>query len=559
MNKIFKLLNFLFLKTQENKTKSFLFIASLSWIVSVYGFSLDGFQKWDVISGLSLSFADLPEGDNGWILTGKILWIITLASTVIFVLLRDFLYQLTIKSIASSYEKHIVVCGDNNLDISGIFGVDETPHVIVISDSGMTDEALSQYSSKGIYFINADNSLETWNKAGIKTCEFVIVSDGSDSKNIAIANRVNEYIKDRKIKIYANVEDYATMSIASNKDNVSFFNNSLTATRKLFQGKCLTTGVNTFDDNNEQVHLLVIGFGNYGQSVTLEAIKLGHFYNGNSLKITIVDQSKAAFDAFKKYYNYEPIADLELEFVLMNIESKDFDQRILDNFDATYVAICLGDDNTTQLMLQDMATKLHQNKNLDGKSIPFAVQLKEDDDLRCNYNGVDIIKFEQTTIEDIKGVDLNDKAKQLHEMWGGEWEGLSFHEKDKNYAPADHEIIKAEVIKKLITKNGQEAVEEAVSLKKQKAEHYKFNELSDMQQRMIDMEHRRWNAYHYINGWKHSDIYDKDKEHKLHPCLINTSSLEKLPKAKDFKIDYYVEDINSWNIAFNQLTTTNNK
>jgi len=299
----------------------------------------------------------------------------------------------------------------------------------------------------------------------------------------------------------------------------------------------------------------------------------GHFYNGNSLKITIVDQSKTAFDAFKKYYNYESIAGLELEFVLMNVESKDFDQRILDNFDATYVAICLSDDNTTQLILQDMAAKLHQNESLGDKHIPFAVRIKEDDDLRCNYESIDILKFEQTTIKDIKGEDLNDKARSLHEQWEKDgknpWDLLSFHDKDKNYAPADHEIIKTAVIKKLIQEHGQEEVKKAVSLKmqndetrslhEQKDEHYKFNELSDMQQKMIDMEHRRWNAYHYINGWKSKDIYDKDAEHKLHPCLINTSDLENLPKAKDFKIDYYVEDINSWKITFDRLISTNTK
>jgi voltage-gated potassium channel Kch len=585
MNIIFKLLNSLFLKVQKNRTLAFLIAASLSWLVSVYAFSFDGFQKWDIVEGLVLFFADMPDGDNGWIITGKLLWMITLAAAIVFVALKDFLYQLTIKSIANSLEKHIVVCGNNNLDISKRFGVDVDSqisedqveemqqfnsllsntinlkqHAIVISDSGMTDEALSQYSSQGIYFVNADNSPETWNKAGIETCDFVIVSDESDSKNIAVANRINEYLKkENKVKIYTNVEDYITMSVASNKDNISFFNNSLTATRKLFQSKCLTTGVNTFDKNKEQVHLLVIGFGNYGQSVALEAIKLGHFYNGNSLKITIVDQSKTAFDAFKKYYNYESIAALELEFVLMNVESKDFDQRILDNFDATYVAICLSDDNTTQLILQDMAAKLHQNESLDGKHIPFAVRIKEDDDLRCNYESIDILKFEQTTIKDIKGVDLNDKAQDLHEMYGGIWEGLSFHEKDKNYAPADHEIIKTAVIKNLIHEHGQEEVEKAVSLQKQKDKHYKFNELSDMQQKMIDMEHRRWNAYHYINGWKSKDIYDKDAEHKLHPCLINTSKLENLPKAKDFKIDYYFEDIKSWKITFDRLISTNTK
>ena len=628
MNDFLKILITFFLRVQKNKLQSIFYSALLSWLTGIIAYSLDGFEMWNLVQAIALSFAD-ADTDNGWMLFSKIMWMITIASLVIFVALGKILYKLTIRSISSSYDRHVIVCGNNDLDISEKFGVklsssvtedqiDELrqfdsllsnasgqgQYVIVISDIGMTEESLPRYAAQGIYFINADNSPEIWKEAGIGTCDYVIVSDESDSKNIAIAHGIHGYIEENslnEVDIYVDIEDYTTMSVASNKDNISFFNNSLTATRKLFQSKCLTTGVNTFDNNDEQVHLLVIGFGNYGQSVALEAIKLGHFYNGNSLKITIVDQSKTAFDAFKKYYNYESIAGLELEFVLMNVESKDFDQRILDNFDATYVAICLSDDNTTQLILQDMAAKLHQNESLGDKHIPFAVRIKEDDDLRCNYESIDILKFEQTTIKNIKGVDLNDKAQNLHEQWDPKgknpWNLLSFHEKDKNYAPADHEIIKTAVIKKLIEKHGQEEVEKAVSLQNQKDKHYKFNELSDMQQKMIDMEHRRWNAYHYINGWKSKDFGDKDAEHKLHPCLIKTSDLENLPKAENFKEiaeeyrkcvdavcakyevnsredlndeqkeeidkeedkDYYVEDINSWKIAFERYTGTNKK
>ena len=587
MNIFFKLLNSLFLEIQKNHTRAFLCIAMLSWIVSTYAFSLDGFKMWNLVSGLTLSFADMPDGNDGWILTGKLLWMLTLASAITFVALKDFLYKQTVKSIVSAHEKHIVICVDSLASkekfgfelvlsmthdypdelqesdslLSDISNLNQ--YVIVINNTNMTAESLSQYSAQGVYFINADvDSPDIWRKAGIDSCEYVIVSDESDSKNIEIANGINKYIDEHrfnKVSIYTDVEDYATMSVATKEKNISFFNSSLSTARKLFQKKSLTTGVDTIKDNDEQVHLLVLGFGNYGISVVLEAIKLGHFYNGNSLKITIVDQSQSAFDAFKKYYNYQDIKDLELEFISMNVESDAFDQTVLRNFDATYVAMCLGNDNVTQLVLQDMIMKLNQSESSVKNHIPFSVRMKGAADLRCIHPNMDIFKFETIKIEDIKGRVLNDKARELHEKWGGEqWEMLSFHEKDKNFAPADHEIIKMEVIKQLIQEYGQKSIESAVSLTRQEGKHYQFKDLSDLQQKMIDTEHRRWNAYHFINGWVRKDIDDKDAEHKQHPCLVETPNLENLPKAKDFKIDYYVEDINSWKIAFDRIISVDN-
>jgi hypothetical protein len=46
-------------------------------------------------------------------------------------------------------------------------------------------------------------------------------------------------------------------------------------------------------------------------------------------------------------------------------------------------------------------------------------------------------------------------------------------------------------------------------------------------EKMIRMEHNRWNAYHYLNGWKYGDIKNKSK--KEHDCLL---------PLKDFDKDY---------------------
>jgi len=569
MNKLKQHENFntFLLFIHKNKVLSFLIMAALSWAVSVAGYYTHLSENqgliWNLINGFTLSFADMPGGQNAWIAIGKILWLTTLASAIIFVALRKLLYLSVIKSIAKSGKEHVVVCGGINLDINNLKFNDQ--YVIVITNTIHNDEDLIEYGKHKIYFINADYTDETWQKVGVETSEYIIVSDESDRKDITIAKKINKFLKDKgqdkDIKIYVDLEDYFTMNSEGYDENIFFYNNSLIAARKLFQteGRSLTYGVDTFGDNSKQVHLLIIGFGKYGQSIALEAIKIGHFYNGNSLKITIVDQVKTEFDAFNKFYNYDSIPDLDLEFKEVNIHSKEFDEQIIKNFNATYVVICIDNDNSTQLFLQDLNLKLIQNENFIEKEIPIAVRIRDEESpINNKNNNINLIKLELTTINNIKGidekegVDLNDKARKLHEMWGGTWKGLSFHEKDKNYAPADHEVLKLDVIEHLIQKHGEKNVVNAILIEEE-VEHHKFKELSEMQQKMIDMEHRRWNAYHYINGWIYGE--KRNNDFKIHTCLVDTKELENLPQDKQ---DYYLNDMNNWRKALEKYMEIRN-
>lgn len=596
-------LNTVFLGMQVNKPKVVFISGLLSLIVSTYAYSFrdEGFQWWDIVNGLTLSFADMPDEHDEWIVVGKILWMITLTLAIVFVALKNLLYEQSIKSIAeSSNREHIVVFG-NSLDLTQEMGFElalsmteehledlkqmdnllgnlsdlnnssknkPKQYTIVVSDTKITEAFKVEFSNNGIYFIDSDsNTPGIFERAGIKTCKYVIVSDESDSANIAIAENIIKHVKAHNLKdfpIYTDIEDYATMSVATKELNILPFNNSLSAARKMFQKISLTTGVNTID-KNEQVHLLIIGFGSSGSSVAIEAMKLGHFYNKKPLKITIIDGSQGDFDAFEKYYNPQELIDrkyLELEFKCMDTESIEFNNYILGDLGITYIAICLDTDNRAQLVLNDLLVNLNQKKGQINNKTPIAVRMKKDIDLRCIYKEMNVFKFEFPTIDDIVNGVLNDKAKALHEQWDPDnnrpWKGLAYHEKDKNFAPADHEIIKADVIEYLLQKHGEGKIKDLVSLSARKDRHYQYKELSIERQNMIDMEHRRWNAYHLINGWKEgSGLKDKNELSKLHPCITKTQDLEKLTKAIDYEqFDYYVEDIRSWKLALTKCLET---
>ncbi|PWE20373.1 hypothetical protein DF188_07850 [Aliarcobacter skirrowii] len=46
-------------------------------------------------------------------------------------------------------------------------------------------------------------------------------------------------------------------------------------------------------------------------------------------------------------------------------------------------------------------------------------------------------------------------------------------------------------------------------------------------EKLIESEHERWNAFHYINGWEYIDEEKKDKDKKLHHCLKQISKFDK--------------------------------
>ncbi len=52
-------------------------------------------------------------------------------------------------------------------------------------------------------------------------------------------------------------------------------------------------------------------------------------------------------------------------------------------------------------------------------------------------------------------------------------------------------------------------------------------EYKTMFEKLIRTEHNRWNAFHYLNGWKYGET--KNKAKKVHDCLL---PLEKFKKPE---------------------------
>ena len=251
MNKIFKLLNSFLLEVQTNRVRTFLIIVSWSWLVSVYAFiSLDGFQTWDLINGLTLSFTDMPHANDGWILTGKLLWMLTLASAIVFVALKDWLYEKTIHWITSLNinENHIIVISDDFERILKSIDKDKNlagHYKILIVNHVIDAELKEHYRKRKVFFVSTDEmeNITTTN------CEFIIIANNAEFENLETAKKLDEENKKNhknNIKIYTRINNYNTMTSSIGKDdeedtNIMFFNIGMHAARQLFQKTPLTT------------------------------------------------------------------------------------------------------------------------------------------------------------------------------------------------------------------------------------------------------------------------------------------------------------------------------
>jgi hypothetical protein len=287
------------------------------------------------------------------------------------------------------------------------------------------------------------------------------------------------------------------------------------------------------------------------------------------MKITVVHNNEESVQEYSNYHNYVLIDDIDARFKNVNLNSSDFYEQVIygENSDATYtyVVMSLGNDEITQRVLEDITVKIRPDQEL---------KIKKDTPLYVRYNfytkGKNNLIYNPKTRFKIDTFDktykfkdeiLDKRAKVLHEAYKKEakfkvepWNHLEFYKKDKNFAASDHEIVKLEVIKELISEYDEDKIEKAISIDKQDNNpHYKFKDLSEIQQKMVDMEHRRWNAYHYINGWIYGE--KRNNDFKIHTCLVDTEELENLPQDKQ---DYYLNDLTSWKNAYKEYLREKN-
>lgn len=538
-------------------------IIGLIWIASLL-LGMVGFTNFSLENGSNWSFGDilyrtlqlpkLSAGDvdgkmNDYLEVARFL----LPSISVYAIILGF-FSLLEKQLQwlklLAIRDHCVICG---LGRKGGFLAKDLLRqglkvVVIESDSNCKETKLIQ--KKGGIVLDGDaTKQEVLNSAKISRAKYLICLLGNDSMNLQAAIQAYQIAKIKKSK-----ELNCTICITSKdllhliKYNELFPTNDIpfrlvvfnpydrTARSLLLRDEVLDSSSN--DDNR---HLLIVGWGQLGESLIIQAVNSWRLSRKSNLIITVLDRS--AQERFSSLVERYPgiqqsctINPIELD-LSNNVQLTTEIQQLKSAVDTAY--LCLSDP---VLSLQVFLC-LNRLPNL--RHIQYRIRLDNQSDFATvfttsmlnNNNSKDVMLYdlyENSCKGDLVFSDTRTNlARGLFELYNTNnindpenkrityrWEQLPIDVQNANLNQADRVFLLLNSIGCTFAYT-QCSDEEIVT----------FTE--DEIETMAKLEHLLWSKEKTENGWKYGDI--RDPQLKTHPVLLSWEKLPDYEKEKNRK------------------------
>jgi hypothetical protein len=293
-------------------------------------------------------------------------------------------------------------------------------------------------------------------------------------------------------------------------------------------------------ENGRPVRLVVIGFEAMGQSVALQAARIGHFANGQKLRITIVDNENDPHrrDFLGRYPAFPELCDTE--FVPGDPADPEIISKVAegvwDRNELTSVVVAIPND------VDGLKIALSLLKFRKGRGLPHLVHMNSRSgvaSLLTPEDGTDEVVADLHpfgSFDSVCGLEmvvherLDRLAQAVHEFYtqdqvkrgtGGEstvpWAVLPPEYRESSRANADHIPIKLRVIGARLAP--RDTVAEPIT---------KFT--GEQIEILAEMEHARWVAERRLTGWTSGP---KDVRRRTNPNLVPWSDLDEKTKEID--------------------------
>lgn len=456
---------------------------------------------------------------------------------------------------------HVVVCGLGRKGhrLTHDF-LSRGQRVVVIEKDEENDYLLAAREAGAIVMLNAAADDALLRQARVAQASVLLAVTGDDGANIETALAARRLVRDEApgrtspLRVLSHVNDLrlcgllrgAKVLTGGGKEPVEAmpFNIHEAAARVLLRDHPLDRERLGAGDPRF-VHLCVVGFGQMGESIALQAARLVHVANGSRLRVTIVDRK--AEERRQRFLGRCPgftsVADLDVlegdvEYaeVLERIEAWGQDSGRLLN-----IAVCLDDDR------RGIACGLTLVERLRGRQVPVRVRMSQEAGMSALVHGTgeghwtgQISVFGMLdrlcTGESVLGEELDLLARRTHEHYlkrklaegeplGSrpamkEWSALDEFFRESNRQQADHIRVKLRAIGcRLESASPSDAAPGT------------FAFTADEVELLARMEHDRWCARHLLEGWRRGDT--RDDVAKTHPCLIPWEDLEERYRDND--------------------------
>lgn len=475
--------------------------------------------------------------------------------------------------------KHVIICGLNKKSMYIIKQFRKNDEKVIVIEKNNNNEYIEKCKDLGA-LIMIGNCTDRFilRRARVHHAKYLISIESDDSINMEVGilaykrltkrygQKKASRIRKKKLSCFVHIKDIHLQTLYFPYNlfyegityfELKIFNIYENCARCLFQDFEIDRLVDTKTKGN-QIHLLVIGFGEMGESVVLQAVKQANYANEEKLRITIIDRNieelKNQFE-----YRYPAISEIcDIRYVALDIKNlKDFDDKLhsIDNeYPLTAIIICFNDKNisincalTLPIILKD-------------KKIPVRVELEENKELFKYFESYPIKPFglikKSCSREIILNETLDLLSKQIHEYyWKKEltylekqgikiedlseqkkttllpWDQLPIDLRKSNSQQVDHTFIKLRAIDcDIIPIDGKI--------------HSEFIFKPEELELLARMEHNRWLTERKLSGWTYGN--EKNRKNKKSPFIKPFDDLSEEERRKDLEFIKYIPQLLSF-------------
>ena len=311
------------------------------------------------------------------------------------------------------------------------------------------------------------------------------------------------------------------------------------------------------ETKGQGLNLLFIGFGKVNQHLAFHALHIAHYITEEPITLNILDKDAERVEkewrALAK--NYEKVA--KVFFHSFDVEKESLrDKTLTMKNNVTHIFVSLKDD------FLDMAEGIDLVEIYE--YTPIFIKMKEgrlvSEWLDNQGDSFQTIKrypfyYEVLSSSNVLKEPLDKLAKEAHQKYqlmkfnynvkdiDKDWSSLTEFSRESNRYQMVHNRTKIMLL-------GLETVpmdrENPLILSQQEYKEY----ITPHIDKLAEVEHKRWNAFHYLRGWQTNINFELTKpidyEKKLHNCLVTWEELERVSlKVKGCKDCYKNYDRNN--------------
>ncbi len=440
---------------------------------------------------------------------------------------------------------------------------------LVFCNSKSADEKLKIKAKKlgGICFFKPCTEF----KVGFlhKYYEFYVVSQNEDN-NVSMTERIiakNKTVKNDKITISAFAQSGTSVEIIEKIDQDNIRIRFVDQSALLCNQIIFSHPLYDLPDDRRDISVLIAGCGNTGMQMLKTVAWCGQI-DGYTLKIRVYDSKASKIEA--EFYSGAPEMksdEYDIKFIDADIIAADFEDKITDSLDATFVFIATGDD---ELNLKSAA---RLRGILRRKTGTFSLQPKILTRVRDDFKTANINQSKYLTDRNIiafgnaaelfeSKLPFETRFERLslgvHLVYYGALDADTGSDEYKN---ACREFYSQEYDRRSSMATALHIAAKLRAVGVIKPNQYELtNEIADKFEQLIKdndeliislakNEHIRWNAFFRSEGYRSTDFETvkkycrymgdnhKDPLSKLHPCITDWDNLDPLETAYNAYIE----------------------